>query len=127
MIQMNFEIDDEEKVQIVYIHSPADAHGITCYNIDLNKKSVIYSYRSISYGPGNGGKHYSKHKYKLTDKDVVAIKEKLEKLKDLSDENKLNGLINGGQHYEVITMEGAKEFSYNEEALTLIKDIIDII
>ena len=125
-----FEIDDEEKVQIVHVHNPTDASFVYWYNFDFNKKSVIELYRSTNHLDTKD--HYEKREYQLTDKNIEDIKEKLEKLKSFSNDELdfslelKDRMIMKQTEYRIITKEGNKTFYDNYEAIGVIHAIITI-
>ena len=118
-----FEIDNEEKVQIVDVSHMDDASSVTYYNFDFNKKSVIYLHRSTGYGPGNEGEYYDKREYQLTEEDFVYVKEKLEELNEIGT-TEIPFML--GTTYDIETKDGRKTFLSNSEAGKIIKDIIKV-
>lgn len=126
-----YEIDNDEKVQIIYYPASVDVSTDYWYNFDFNKKNVISLSRTVSHQISSPTR-YKKYKYKLTDEDIITIKEKIEKTKKIitdEEQNQSEGISfpTFYSEYYIKTKGGEEKFYGNEEAEKIIEDIIEII
>ena len=140
-----YEIDNDEKMQIICYSGDMDVTTDYWYNFDFNKKNVVSCSRTVSHQISSPTR-YKKYKYKLTNEDIITIKEKLKelnkleeinaKIKETAKEEKIEELkgiyiladkyIPSGE-YNIITNDGQKVFKRYSEVEELIDDIFKII
>ena len=121
---INFEIDNEEKVQIIYRHPVADASITEYWNFEFDKKTVTTLYKNVAYGiiPDAGKTSYSKNEYNLSDEEIIYIKNKIEEIESFYNEEENIGF----SMYILKTVNGERVIDGGEEK-SIIFDVREII
>lgn len=120
---VQYDINNENMIQIIIKNSLSDASDLNYYNIDLNQRSIVSLSRHSAYGI-EPKTYYTKYEYTLTGEDVEYIKEQVELVKNLNEDK--NILISYNTHYQIKTSEVNKTFVSHNIAMEIIDNIVKI-